>query len=355
MQAFLKDVTTLNINQEHKTNIDTVSIIIILNSFLCRLWRGEDVIGSPEPIYKTLKGGNKPLRNWNWTKHLLKPIMFIYEEFSYVSYNDINNESITLKKIDIDYKEYENLLKNTEIWSNGEDFSYEYREEQKNISAKIRETINKNERIFIEAPTGSGKTFAYVLIAAISTYLNKLERNVEESSIVISTDTKELQNQLIEKDIPSILKKLSLNGKVNFGYIKGKSNYLCAEKIAVWKEHEDHYKGELAQLFIKRLIIGGKYGDIENISLFAYKHFDLSKHMKNICCESESCNLDKCIRNCYLKNRYNELPFDNITVINHSLLASWPYGEKKKIFHLIIDEAHNLMEKSYDFFSEEFM
>lgn len=355
LQAFIKDVTTLNVNQEHKTNIDTLSMIAVLNAFLCRLWRREEVIGSPEPIYKTLISGNKALRSFNWTKYLLKPIMFMYDEFPYVEYKDVKDKSVPLKRIDIDYKEYENLLKNELIWSNGEDFSYEYREEQKNICGKIRETINKNERIFIEAPTGSGKTFAYVLVAAITTYLNKLERNVEESSIVISTDTKELQNQLIEKDIPSILKKLSLYNKVNFGYIKGKSNYLCAEKIASYKEFDEFYKGELTELFIKRLIDGGKYGDVENISLFAYEHFGLSQYLKHICCESESCNLDKCIRNCYLKNRYNELPFDNITVINHSLLASWPYGEKKKIFHLIIDEAHNLMEKSYDFFSEEFV
>ena len=49
-----------------------------------------------------------------------------------------------------------------------------------------------------------------------------------------------------------------------------------------------------------------------------------------------------------------ELPNENITVINHSLLSCWPYCEKKKINHLIIDEGHNLMEKCYDFFAEEF-
>lgn len=354
LKSLLNDITILKRNPINRGLQDSFDTIIVLNSLLCRLWREEEGRNSLEPIYKTLIKGDEVLKSWNWTKYLLKPIMFNIDEYSYVNYNDNKEVQVPLKRLDINYKEYENLLRCPEIWENGGDFSYEYREEQKNISTKIRQNIENKERIFIEAPTGSGKTFAYVLIAAICTYLNKLERNVEESSIVISTDTKELQNQLIEKDIPNILKKLSLYKKVNFGSIKGKSNYLCAEKVNVCKEFKDKLKGPLVELFIKRLIINGKYGDIENISFWAYKHFELDKYIKHICCENENCNLDKCIRNCYLKNRYNDLPFENITVINHSLLANWPYGEKKKIYHLIIDEAHNLMEKSYDFFSEEF-
>ncbi|SDO89854.1 helicase C-terminal domain-containing protein [Clostridium gasigenes] len=354
LQALLNDVTTLNKNQMHRGLQDSLDTILVVNSFLCRLWTKEEVLGALEPIYKTIIKGNSLLKKWNWTNYLLKPIMFNNDEYIYVYYKDNKEENIHLKRMDIDYNEYEDLLKKSEIWDNGGDFSYEYREEQKNISSKIRQTIENKERIFIEAPTGSGKTFAYVLIVAISTYLNKLERNIEESSVIISTDTKELQNQLIEKDIPNILKKLSLYKKINFGAIKGKSNYLCTERVSDYKEFEGDINGPLVELFIKRLIIGGKYGDIENIGFWAYKHFELDKYIKHICCESENCNLDKCIRECYLKNRYNELPLDNITVINHSLLANWPYGEKKKIYHLIIDEAHNLMEKAYDFFSEEF-
>lgn len=354
LQTLLSDVTIFNRNQMHRALQDSIDTIIVLNSLLCRLWIKEDSIESKESIYKTLTKKNSILSKWNWTKYLLKPLMFNVDEYDYVYYKDIKKEVSNLKRINIDYNKYENLLKTSEIWNNGGDISYEYREEQKNISEKIRQTIENKERIFIEAPTGSGKTFAYVLIAAISTYLNTLERNVEESSIIISTDTKELQNQLIEKDIPNILKKLFLDKKVKFGSIKGKSNYLCNEKISLYKEFENSLEGKLLELFIKRLIADGKYGDIENISFWAYNHFGIDKHIKNICCESENCNLEKCIRSCYLRNRYNELPLDNITVINHSLLASWPYGEKKKIFHLIIDEAHNLMDKSYDFFSEEF-
>ena len=86
------------------------------------------------------------------------------------------------------------------------DFKYQYRADQESISLQIRNNYEKSKRIFIEAPTGSGKTFAYLLIAIITAYLNKQNKNYEDINFVISTDTKELQNQLIDKDIPNMLR-----------------------------------------------------------------------------------------------------------------------------------------------------
>ena len=125
----------------HRGLQDSLDTILVVNSFLCRLWTKEEVLGSLEPIYKTIIKGNSLLKKWNWTNYLLKPIMFNNDEYLYVYYKDNKEENIHLKRIDIDYKEYEDLLKNSEIWDNGGDFSYEYREEQKNISAKIRQKL----------------------------------------------------------------------------------------------------------------------------------------------------------------------------------------------------------------------
>ena len=135
---------------------------------------------------------------------------------------------------------------------------------------------------------------------------------------------------------------------------KGKSNYICTDRLIKCQSFSGDLNSILSEIFLKRLCKDGEYGDVENISYWAYKHFALGDYLRDVVCDSEECNIERCYRNCYLKKRYNELPLENITVINHSLLASWPYGEKKKITHLIIDEAHNLMEKCYDFFSEEF-
>lgn len=354
LNALMKTVTDMNKNEIHRGLDDSINTLKVVNSLLCRLWSSEEKKGKKRTLYENINKYYPYLKKWSWNKHLLKPPFFIYDDYDYVSYKDKKENETFLEPLKIDYKKYEELLKDEKIWNNGGDFGYTYRKNQLEFSKKIRENYEKGERIFIEAPTGSGKTFAYVIIAAIGTYLNSLKKRKDDASFIISTNTKELQNQLIERDIPNILKKLCLYDKLKFGAMKGKANYICIERLNKCDRLEGDEEGNLALLFLRRLAEKGEYGDIENISYFIVKRFNLERYFKDVTCDSDSCNLEKCIKPCYLRKRYNELPTENITVINHSLLACWPYTEKKKINHLIIDEGHNLMEKCYDFFAEEF-
>ncbi|WP_238917330.1 helicase C-terminal domain-containing protein [Clostridium sp. YIM B02555] len=355
VDALLKAITNLKKNEIHRGLSDSVDTLKVVNSLLLRQWAREETGRKKnKTLYDRLNREYQYLNKWIWTQYLLKPPFLTDEDFPYVNYEENKKEEIKLKRLSIDYSLYENLLENEEIWNNGGDFGYQYRKDQKEFSKKIRENFEKSERIFIEAPTGSGKTFAYVLIAAIETYINKQKNKKDDSSFIISTNTKELQNQLIERDIPTILKKLRLDDKLKYGAMKGKGNYLCVDRLNKCEALEFDEKGNLTLLFLRRLCENGEYGDIENINYALQKHFELDKYLNEVNCDSEQCNLDKCHKPCFLRKRYNELPNENITVINHSLLSCWPYSEKKKINHLIIDEGHNLMEKCYDFFAEEF-
>lgn len=355
LESLLKEITNLNKNEMHRGLDDSIDTLKVVNSLLCRQYAREEAMTKKKPLHLRIKKEYDFLSDWDWTEYIVPPLLFNYDEYDYVNYEEKKKSDIKLEDIKIDYKKYEDLLKDESIWNNGGDFGYVYRNDQREFAKKIRENFEREERIFIEAPTGSGKTFAYVIIAAIETYLNKLKNRKDESSFIISTNTKELQNQLIEKDIPTILNKLRLNDKLNYGAMKGKGNYLCIDRMKKSESLTEDFEGNLAFLFLKRLCEEGRYGDIENISYWAYKHFNLDKYIKEVNCDKDSCNLEKCNKACYLRKRYNELPMENITVINHSLLSCWPYNEKKKINHLIIDEAHNLMEKCYDFFAEEFL
>lgn len=354
LDALMKNITIMNKSEIHRGLDDSINTLKVVNSLLCRLWSKEEKRLKKRTLYETINKNYPYLKKWAWNKFLLRPPFFISDEYDYVSYEKKKKEEVVLDEVEIDYKLYEELLKDENIWNNGGDFGYTYRKSQLEFSKRIRENYEKGERIFIEAPTGSGKTFAYVIIAAIGTYLNSLKKRKEDSSFIISTNTKELQNQLIERDIPSILKKLNLYDKLKYGAMKGKTNYICVERLNKCDILEEDQEGNLTLLFLRRLVETGEYGDIENISYWAIKHFNLEKYFKDVTCDSDSCNLEKCKKLCYLRKRYNELPNENITVINHSLLACWPYCEKKKINHIIIDEGHNLMEKCYDFFAEEF-
>jgi len=354
LESLIRDVTKIEKNEAHRGLDDSIDTLKVVNSVLCRLFDKEEKNPKKKSLYAKINKDYEHLQNWCWTKYLLRPAFFNFGDYEYVNYEEKSNDNVVLKDIKIDYKKFEELFENEEIWNNGGDFGYQYRKDQKEFAKRIRETIEGEERIFIEAPTGSGKTFAYVTIAAIEAYLNKQRKRKDNSSYIISTNTKELQNQLIEKDIPTILKKLKLDKELKYGSIKGKSNYICVERLNKCEDLEFDKEGNLALLFFRRLAEDGNYGDIENINYVVYKHFKLDKYVNQVNCDNDNCNLEKCKKVCYLRKRYNELPEENITVINHSLLACWPYCEKKKINHIILDEGHNLMEKCYDFFAEEF-
>lgn len=354
VQELLNEITTIREKEKHRGLKDSIHTMLIVNSLLCRLWQKEEEANRINHLYNELNKLFINRKPWGWIKYLLKPIMFDPVDYPYVLFKETFFKPLKMNPIKINYEDYEKLLRNENIWGNGGDFKYQYREDQESISLKIRENYEKSKRIFIEAPTGSGKTFAYLLIAIIVSYLNKQNKNFDDSNFVISTDTKELQNQLIDKDIPNILRKLKLYNKISFGAMKGKGNYICMERLKKSKEFEEDENSLLSFLFLKRYGEEGTSGDLENINFWALNHFHIDKYKNHINCDSENCNLDRCKTICFLKNRYNELPKENITVVNHSLLASWPYSEKRKINHLIIDEAHNLMEKAHDFFSEEF-
>ena len=353
--SLLENITYIKVEELKEYNhIENKIQIIILNALLYRLWRYEEGLKGPS-FYNILVKEYNLEKRWAWTNYIEKPLFWHEESIKYIKdINDTFNEDKKLKPINIEYNKFSDLLREKDIWENGEDFNYEYREEQRKFSESIHENILANDRILIEAPTGSGKTFAYLLIVILEAYKNINKNRRADASFIISTDTKELQNQLINKDIPSMLSKLFLTGKIKYGAIKGKNNYICTDKLHVYKPINEGINKTLGEIFLKRLCKDGQYGDIEDISYFAYNHFNLKEVLNEVVCNNDECNLDRCRKKCYLRNRYLELPEENITVVNHSLLASWPYSEKKSITHLIIDEAHNLMDKCYDFFSEEF-
>lgn len=337
--------------------IDTLKIV---NAILARLENVESKSLEPLSFKVNSYLNSFGLAKWEWSEYLnninqnlISKVDVKYTQTKDRNRSDQNIEKEVIKKIQKIGKLYEELLKDKEVWKSKEGFIYEYRSGQYELSKTIREVFNRGfddaKIACIEAPTGIGKSVGYLLPAILEARLNK-------KRVLISTNTKELQIQLINKDIPNVLNSLGLNEKISYGYIKGKNNYICLEKLENYKsEYNSSNVTEseiLSIIYLERLVESGQYGDIEEINHWILEHFnELKTHLKYVSCDPNLCRPKKCNRNCLYKKRVEELKEEHITVINHSLLAKWPYKEEKPLEYIIVDEAHNLTEKGYEFFS----
>ena len=99
---------------------------------------------------------------------------------------------------------------------------FEVRREQYEMAKSIENSMNENKKLIVEAGTGTGKTIAYLL----PTLLYAIENNLK---VIVSTNTINLQEQLVNKDIP-LLKKI-INEDFNYQIVKGRGNYLCKRKL----------------------------------------------------------------------------------------------------------------------------
>lgn len=360
LEYLKNNLTACDSKIKNRALSDVFDIINILNCLLVRFNNYEKSTLEPLSfkINSYLKKFN--LSTWEWSKFL--------EDANYDLSNNINikkeykkpnskeekkKERETLKILNEEKNNYEELLRYKTIWENKEGFTYEYRTGQYELTKMIRELFRNSEDdekiACIEAPTGIGKSVGYLLPAILESRINK-------KRLLISTDTKELQIQLINKDIPNVLDSLGLNGKVSYGYIKGKNNYICIDRLEAYiadYESQEPTKGEILSLiFLERLVEGGKHGDIEEINYWVLDNFkEINVHLRNISCDPNMCRPKKCKKDCLYKKRTEELKEEHITVVNHSLLAKWPYKDEKPLENIIVDEAHNLTEKGYDFFS----
>lgn len=355
---YLKNIlTTDSSNEKHRALDDAIDTIKVVNSLLLRLKNEESKSMTLENLTFRINStlNRFGLNKWIWSEIIdsgnynIEDLDTIYEDNKAINENKKN-----LKDILINHRfSYEYLLQKDDIWQSKKGFNYEFRPGQFDLSKTIRETINsKGENIScIEAPTGIGKSVGYLLPSIMESYLNN-------KRIIISTDTKELQTQLIKKDIPNVLQSLGLEDKITYGYIKGKSNYICVEKLEKYiNEYEDNKCTQeeiLSLIILERLVKEGLYGDIEEINYWVLNNFpNMLNHIRHVSCDPNLCKPKKCYKECLYKKRVEELKEEDITVVNHSLLARWPYKDEKPIENLIVDEAHNLVEKGYEFFASE--
>src|SRR5476649_1351145 len=95
---------------------------------------------------------------------------------------------------------------------------YAYRPEQAAMAKAVGQALARLEPLLVEAGTGTGKTFAYLVPALLS-----------GRSVIISTGTRTLQDQLFRRDVPLLATALGM--PVKFALLKGRANYLCRHRL----------------------------------------------------------------------------------------------------------------------------
>lgn len=217
---------------------------------------------------------------------------------------------------------------------------YELREGQIQMAKAILEKFLAEEFLLVEAGTGVGKSLAYLIPALI--YSNQHD----QAKIVVSTNTKNLQEQLFYKDLPTVSRCIPLPFKA--ALLKGRRNYLCIKKWLEISMDSDrmlafHEKNALPYLLVWKEFT--TTGDIsENSSFDSNRHTSL---WKKISADSFDCQGRRCphYKQCFLMDIRKKAENSNLVIINHHLLLAdmqTGFSALGEYFFLIIDEAHNL-------------
>ncbi|PLY12347.1 MAG: helicase [Sedimenticola sp.] len=219
-----------------------------------------------------------------------------------------------------------------------------YRAQQADMAVAVANAIEQGSVLICEAGTGTGKTFAYLVPALLS-----------GQKVIISTGTKNLQDQLYHRDLPVVKKALASPSQV--ALLKGRANYLCIHRM-----ENTLFEGRLRsrEMVDQLMTIKGwsgttKSGDVTEISGLP----EDAAIWPYVTSTTENCLGQECpsYSNCHLLEARRRAQEADLVVINHHLLCA-DFALKEEGFGellpaadcFIIDEAHQLPEVASNFF-----
>ena len=226
---------------------------------------------------------------------------------------------------------------------------YEYRPQQVDMIETLCRAFNEDKIAIIEAGTGVGKTMAYLLPAIYWTVYNK-ER------CAISTNTINLQEQLIKKDIPFLQSVLDVKFKAVL--VKGRSNYVCLRKVDEVQSEPDLFTEENEKQELQTLIEWAR--NSKDGSKSDLNFIPMERTWEKIASESDTCIRTKCphFQTCFINKARREAAHADILVANHHLLfadlAVRSEGAEVAVLppyqRVIFDEAHHIEDVATSYF-----
>lgn len=222
---------------------------------------------------------------------------------------------------------------------------YAARPQQVDMAEAIAAAFEKGESLICEAGTGTGKTLAYLVPALLA-----------RRKVVISTGTRNLQDQLFDRDLPLVCKALGLT--TSTALLKGRANYLCLLRMQnVEEQGAGLDRGSLALLAdIRQWSNQTRDGDLAGFPDLPEE----SRLRAVVTSTTENCLGQACAHfdRCFVFQARKRAQEADVTVVNHHLFLSdlglrgRGYGELLPEFDAaIFDEAHQLPELASQFFT----
>ncbi|PHM45281.1 ATP-dependent DNA helicase DinG [Xenorhabdus mauleonii] len=221
------------------------------------------------------------------------------------------------------------------------------REAQRKMSSAITIAIENQKQLVVEAGTGTGKTFAYLVPALRS-----------GKKVIVSTGSKALQDQLYNRDLPTIVNALGFEG--NLALLKGRSNYLCIERLEQQSLGHSQLDAEiLAEIItLKSWLTQTEEGDISNCHHVAEDSsvWPLVTSTNDNCLGSDCPSYQECF---VLKARRKAMEADVVIVNHHLFMADMVvkdtgFGELIPQADVVVfDEAHQLPDIASQYFGQQ--
>jgi ATP-dependent DNA helicase DinG len=217
---------------------------------------------------------------------------------------------------------------------------FEPRAGQRAMAEAVADTIEHGGVLLAEAGTGTGKTLAYLVPAILS-----------RQRVLISTGTKNLQEQIYFKDIPAL--RTALGVPFTATYMKGRANYLCLHRLDQLRAHPAAPMDFVSTIDEWRR--GTETGDRAELSGLE----EDSSLWHDVSAQAETCLGSECpqYRECYVTKMRQRAAESDLVIVNHHLLCAdasvrqSTYGEViPDCNHAIIDEAHHLEDVATQYF-----
>ncbi|HZW48816.1 MAG TPA: helicase C-terminal domain-containing protein [Bacillota bacterium] len=241
---------------------------------------------------------------------------------------------------------------------------HEHREGQLAMAEGIYQSLITGQPLAVQAGTGLGKTFAYLIPAL-------LYAKAEGKRVVISTGTLQLQSQIVQKDIPALEKILEGELEFRTALVKGRNNYICMRKLTAFAQANQQIElfrevsdakqwPRILDLFYAN---GFQVGDKEEIP------FRINDSLwMDIGSESDLCLRGRCpfYSDCYFYKARQKQKEADLLITNHALFFADLAVQRENEYSedvegvlahydaVILDEAQNAEDYATDHFSSEF-